>query len=146
MFSRVFSILTVLLHLLGANPRESFAAKRAPKPQNTDLEVYTAISDGTFPVYLSGDTSVDLPNPPKPPSSPVPPPVATKPSERAWYVDPPPVPYDEVPTQHIDSIAGRLMLVETLLREFGRAYDYRTLTSQQLRELLTSLRSNRDKS
>lgn len=51
----------------------------------------------------------------------------------------PAIPFDPVPSQHRDSIAARLRIVETLIREHGRAYDYRTLTTQELQALKAEL-------
>lgn len=48
--------------------------------------------------------------------------------------------FETVTPSQIDSIAGRLKIVEEILRISGRAYDYRTLTTSQLEEILSSLR------
>lgn len=47
--------------------------------------------------------------------------------------------FDIVPEEKIDSIAERLELVERLIREYGRAYDYRSMTRRQLEAELDRL-------
>jgi hypothetical protein len=44
--------------------------------------------------------------------------------------------YEDVATPHIDAVAGRLKLVETILRKTGKAYDYRAHTTKQLEAIL----------
>lgn len=51
--------------------------------------------------------------------------------------------YYVVPTGKADQLAGRLKLVEALLRESGRAYDYRTMTTAQLEAELKKVRANK---
>jgi len=48
-----------------------------------------------------------------------------------------------VPAGKADQLAGRLKLVEAILRESGRAYDYRTLTTRQLETELKKIRANK---
>lgn len=45
----------------------------------------------------------------------------------------------EVPTERKATIAKRLKLVESILLKSGRAYDYRSLTTKQLEEILAAL-------
>lgn len=47
--------------------------------------------------------------------------------------------FDPVPSDHIESIAGRLLIVEEILRKYGRAYDYRSHTTNELQRILTKL-------
>lgn len=49
--------------------------------------------------------------------------------------------FDPVPEQSTDSIAKRLRVVGTLIRKYGRAYDYRTHTLGELLQILTQLDS-----
>lgn len=51
------------------------------------------------------------------------------------------VSYDPIASEHRDSIANRLKLVEILVREYGRAYDYRVLTTQELEAIVADLRN-----
>ena len=47
--------------------------------------------------------------------------------------------YDLVPAKQTESIARRLVLVDRLIREFGRAYDYRIHTVKELETILNDL-------
>jgi len=47
--------------------------------------------------------------------------------------------YDSVPLNQRESIARRLKLIEQLVREYGRAYDYRSHTNQDLEKILAQL-------
>ncbi len=49
--------------------------------------------------------------------------------------------YDPVASDQADSVAGRLKLVERLIRDYGRAYDYRVHTTQELERILNQLDS-----
>ena len=49
--------------------------------------------------------------------------------------------FDPVPPTRVDSILKRVKLVETLLKKYGRAYDYRTVTTQDLEKILAQLES-----
>ena len=49
--------------------------------------------------------------------------------------------YDTVPGEQTDSILKRLKLAEELVRKYGRAYDYRTHTTQSLQAILNGLKS-----
>ena len=49
--------------------------------------------------------------------------------------------FDPVPQQQQQSVAGRLKIVEKLILDYGRAYDYRTYTTQQLEAILLKLQS-----
>ena len=44
--------------------------------------------------------------------------------------------FESVPEKYVDSIAGRLRLVEEILRTSGRAYDYRSATTEELEKIL----------
>ena len=48
--------------------------------------------------------------------------------------------YDSVPSDQTDSIIKRLQLTEELVRKYGRAYDYRTHTTQSLQAILSDLK------
>lgn len=52
-----------------------------------------------------------------------------------------PAAFDPVPSDQIDSVASRLQLVEQILRKFGRAYDYRTVTASDLMRIYRDLAS-----
>lgn len=52
--------------------------------------------------------------------------------------------FELVPAEHRDSIAGRLRLVEALILDYGRAYDYRLHTTRELEEILDLLRSGKN--
>jgi hypothetical protein len=47
--------------------------------------------------------------------------------------------FESVPHEHVESIAGRLKIVEKLITEYGRAYDYRMHTTQELQAILNQL-------
>ena len=47
--------------------------------------------------------------------------------------------FDAIPEGYSDTIAERLKLIEKLIRDYGRAYDYRSLTSTQLQSILSEL-------
>jgi hypothetical protein len=47
--------------------------------------------------------------------------------------------YDLVPSDQVDPLAKRLALVETLIRRYSRAYDYRTHTVRDLQMILAKL-------
>ncbi len=47
--------------------------------------------------------------------------------------------FDSVPHEHVESIARRLKIIEKLIVEYGRAYDYRTHTTQELQAILNDL-------
>lgn len=47
--------------------------------------------------------------------------------------------FDPVPPAYANSIAGRLKIIEKLIVDYGRAYDYRTTTTQQLQAILEEL-------
>ena len=49
--------------------------------------------------------------------------------------------FDPVPPTRVDSILKRVKLVETILKKYGRAYDYRTVSSQDLEKILAQLES-----
>ena len=51
--------------------------------------------------------------------------------------------FDVVPQGHQDSIAGRLQIVEKLVLEYGRAYDYRAFTTDELSKILFDLDAER---
>lgn len=50
--------------------------------------------------------------------------------------------YEPVPREHISSLSERLRFVDLLLQHYGRAYDYRTLTRDELRKLLRNLEAH----
>ncbi len=52
-------------------------------------------------------------------------------------------PYFSVPTRQTQLIAARLQIVEAILIESGRAYDYRSHTTQQLKDILREIRSQK---
>jgi len=54
--------------------------------------------------------------------------------------------FDSVPDEHINSIANRLRIIEQLLREHKRAYDYRSHTTKELFEILKALEKEKNKS
>jgi hypothetical protein len=76
------------------------------------------------------------PAPEAPTPSVAPPPLAARSEPRG---------FEAIPDRHIESIAGRLQLVERLIREFGRAYDYRTHTTRELERILVELRVKRER-
>lgn len=47
--------------------------------------------------------------------------------------------HDEVPITKRDAILDRLSLVEKLIRKFGRAYDYRSITTKELETIFQRL-------
>jgi hypothetical protein len=47
--------------------------------------------------------------------------------------------YDPVPSDQKDSIVRRLKLIEKIIREHGRAYDYRIHTNTELEAILAKL-------
>ena len=47
--------------------------------------------------------------------------------------------FDPVPSAQREPITRRLRLIERLIREYGRAYDYRSVTIAELTAILTSL-------
>ena len=47
--------------------------------------------------------------------------------------------FDQVPAEQVEGIANRLKLIDTLLRKYGRAYDYRTHTFKELEKILAQL-------
>lgn len=47
--------------------------------------------------------------------------------------------FDVVPSDQTDALIKRLKLVETLIKRYGRAYDYRVLTTKDLEGLLAKL-------
>ena len=51
------------------------------------------------------------------------------------------IPYDSVPKDQTDLIIRRLRLVEKLITERGKAYDYRVLTNQDLERILATSES-----
>lgn len=86
------------------------------------------------------------------PSASAPADTGTPAPEAATTVAPPPLAarseargFEPIPDRHVESIAGRLQLVERLIREFGRAYDYRTHTTRELERILVELRVKRDR-
>lgn len=52
--------------------------------------------------------------------------------------------FDIVSKQHEGEVAARMKYAYEILRRFGRAYDYRVLTSRELKGLLTQLEQQRD--
>lgn len=52
-----------------------------------------------------------------------------------------PAAFDPVPSDQIDSVASRLQLVEQILRKYGRAYDYRSVTASDLMRIYRDLAS-----
>jgi len=57
-------------------------------------------------------------------------PASTKPQELT---------FDPVDANHIALIAARLKIIEKLILEHKRAYDYRSITTSKLKEILNSL-------
>jgi hypothetical protein len=53
--------------------------------------------------------------------------------------------FDYVPEEHVDSVARRLAIVEKIIREHGRAYDYRAHTTHELLSILARLEQNHSK-
>jgi hypothetical protein len=53
-----------------------------------------------------------------------------------------PLIYDNVPADQVDPIITRLRLVGQLILRYGRAYDYRTMTVQELETILHRLDAN----
>ncbi len=51
--------------------------------------------------------------------------------------------YDAVPAEHVASVVKRLKAVEKLMREYGRAYDYRAHTLAEFENLLRQLRAEK---
>ncbi|MBI4925201.1 MAG: hypothetical protein HY843_04680 [Bdellovibrio sp.] len=51
--------------------------------------------------------------------------------------------FDSVSNDQVDSIANRLKIVETLIRNFKRAYDYRILTTKELELIVKNLQKNK---
>ncbi len=47
--------------------------------------------------------------------------------------------FDAVPKSHTDSISNRLKIIDQLIRKHQRAYDYRTHTTQELKNILSKL-------
>jgi hypothetical protein len=52
--------------------------------------------------------------------------------------------FDSVPQAQADGVAKRLKLVEEIVRRYGRAYDYRSLTSKDLELILAELDAKAD--
>lgn len=51
--------------------------------------------------------------------------------------------YYPVPAGKTSQLTKRLRLVQAILEESGRAYDYRTVTTQKLEEILRQIRANK---
>jgi hypothetical protein len=133
-----------------ASVKKTRKAKSTPT-KNAPPEQYPAIeSGGSFPVAddeelaSSDEASSDaqaslgapgelaLPPPPPPLEANVAPAAPERPKK-------PVIPFDQVPRERRDTIRGRLVLVDRLILRFGRAYDYRTHTTAELRAILTEL-------
>ena len=107
-----------------AKPLTHSLPKKVKKTAGSSPEVYAAIENsGSLPDQES--MAEVLPAPKSPRAEP-----------KASFKAPP---FDSVPTEHRASIAKRLALIEGLLLEHGRAYDYRTLTLAQLQALVDHL-------
>jgi hypothetical protein len=52
------------------------------------------------------------------------------------------VAFDAVPVDQTDALVRRLELVQQLIRDYGRAYDYRALTVRQLEGILEALENS----
>ena len=100
----------------------ALAARKGSAP-----EIYSAIEDSQAPPEA------------------VAPPAATTPAQTSPTLPPPPMtserepPYETVPSSQLDAFHRRLQLVDLMMREHNRAYDYRTLTIKQLEKLTHDL-------
>lgn len=103
---------------------QSWAAPKSPKN-----EVYSA-TEGEQVLTVSTTVSTHKPKA-VPPSKPVS-------KKRPKTAAPKPL-FEQVPAEHVESIAGRIKLVEQILRDYGRAYDYRVMTTRQLQAVLDRL-------
>jgi hypothetical protein len=54
-----------------------------------------------------------------------------------------PDPYFTVPTRQMNLIAARLHVIEAILLESGRAYDYRSHTMSELKSILLEIRAQK---
>ena len=105
----------------------ALAAHKAPTP-----EVYSAIENSEAPPEAVAPPTATTPAQTSP-TLPIPPPVT---SERE-------PPYETVPSSQIEAFHRRLQLVDLLMREHNRAYDYRTLTLKQLEKLTHDLKAKK---
>ncbi len=128
----VISVLALLVAGLGA-PGLAHASKKKSK-KRPQLEIYNATEGeddadpDTIVVYRQSAPS--------------------KPRATTTVVHAAPKPaaaparnYDLVPVKQAEGIARRLVLVDRLIREYGRAYDYRIHTAKELETILKDLES-----
>jgi hypothetical protein len=111
-------------------------AAAAPSPKGHKLEQYPAIDPA---VVLEATPAVQHPKLAAPK---VATPTVSQPPVVAQLAQAPQAPtkkFDAVPSQHVESIALRLQLVEQILRKHGRAYDYRVHSTRELRGILKAL-------
>ncbi|MBL7716871.1 MAG: hypothetical protein JNL01_15505 [Bdellovibrionales bacterium] len=123
-------------------------SKRKSSPaglEAANAEVFQAVQGkGDLSVYevpkMAPAAAPELPaapvaEAPNPPTNPIPVPVTA-----TVAAAPAPVKtYDEVPDGLADALEKRLDLVEKLIRDHKRAYDYRSHTVKQLEEILEKL-------
>lgn len=120
---------------------QAFAMKAKPRPK-APIEQFKAVDAGqTIGIDNDPDTGFDE-EAPKPstkakaevstPPPAVVPSSALLPKDRGTF--------ERVPDGSKDSIAKRLKIIETLILEYGRAYDYRIHTTQELNAILDDLK------
>jgi hypothetical protein len=143
-----FIVAATLLALVsGVSPAFAAKKKHPTKTRSTKQGVETYSAEDPDPMERSasaitlpaGDAAgIAAPEGATPPSAgsvrstlDIPPPsVSTR-----WQT----APFDAVPQSQADGISKRLGLVEEILRKYGRAYDYRTLTIKDLQAILADL-------
>ncbi len=119
MTQALLSILVVLGYVLSSEAAVSTKKTQKSKTQKT-LQVYSA--------YEADDDNQD------------PAPVAPLSEIRVAKA---PDPYFSVPSRQTDLIAARLQVVEAILIESGRAYDYRSHTMKELKNILNEIRAQK---
>jgi hypothetical protein len=129
-----------MIAVLVLAPSGAFAAKHSKK---TAPETYTAADPDPMEASASAVTSQQAGTAP-PEDRPAPPSAGSvhaqvtttpPPSASRWQT----APFDKVPPPQTDGISRRLHLVDEILRRYGRAYDYRTLTVKDLEMIQSEL-------
>ncbi|MBI2604473.1 MAG: hypothetical protein HYW49_00175 [Deltaproteobacteria bacterium] len=131
-------ILTCLcLSLVG---QSAFArAKRAHA-----LELYAATeNDGTAHVIMAGHP-IDEPSLESDAPAPKPEPKAAKPSPKKSAAKPETstAAFDVVPRERVEELSERVKYSYEILKRFGRAYDYKTVTLKEFKSILKELEAS----
>jgi len=105
--------------------------RRREKP-----EIYSAVEDGEETIKTAPAIAqpVAAPMPERPQI------VEQSLQKKVSFTSQLPAVFDPVPAKYVDTVAKRLDLVARLIREHGRAYDYRVLTAKELEQILSSLK------